>query len=193
MRDVDSLYPVSTTISDVFNGVKGTVETVWNGIKSAIETPINAAKDLVGSAIDAIKGFFSFEFKWPSIPLPHFSISGSLNPADWIQGINIPHIGIEWYAKGGVLTDPTVFGFNGNRAMVGGEAGPEAILPVDTLQTYIDAAFQRNSERAELQAIVKAINNLNDGLGRKIAENAPDTYPGDRAFRTALRRVGVSV
>ena len=33
---------------------------------------------------------------------------------------------------------------NGGKAMVGGEAGHEAVLPISLLQGYIDSAFQRN-------------------------------------------------
>ena len=135
---------IKSTVSNVFNAVKSTVTTVWNGIKSAIQTPINAAKNLVKSAIDKIKGFFSFKIKWPHIPLPHFTISGSVNPLDWItQGV--PKIGIEWYAKGGIMDAPTIFGFNGRNAMVGGEAGAEAIAPIDTLQDYVSAAVREET------------------------------------------------
>ncbi|HET3963119.1 TPA: phage tail tape measure protein, partial [Streptococcus pneumoniae] len=67
---------------------------------------------------------------WPHIPLPHFYVSGSANPLDWLsQGV--PSIGIEWYAKGGIMTKPTIFGMNGNNIMVGGEAGNEAVLPLN--------------------------------------------------------------
>ena len=81
-------------------------------------------------SIEAIKGFFNFQISWPHIPLPHFSISGSANPLDWLSG-GLPSIGIEWYAKGGIMTKPTVFGQNGNNLMIGGEAGNEAILPLN--------------------------------------------------------------
>ena len=43
----------------------------------------------------------------------------------------LPKIGVDWFAKGGILTKPTVFGQNGNSLMVGGEAGKEAILPLN--------------------------------------------------------------
>ena len=43
----------------------------------------------------------------------------------------IPRISIDWYAKGGILTKPTAFGVNGNSLMVGGEAGKEAVLPLN--------------------------------------------------------------
>lgn len=121
---------ISSTISNVLNGISNTVSNVWNGIKDSIGNAINGAKDLVSSAIDAIKGLFNFSISWPHIPLPHFSVSGSANPLDWLKG-QIPRIGIEWYAKGGIMTKPTLFGMNGNNIMVGGEAGNEAVLPLN--------------------------------------------------------------
>ena len=121
---------ISSTISNVLNGISNTVSNVWTGIKNSIGNAINGAKDLVSSAISAIKGLFNFSVSWPHIPLPHFSVSGSANPLDWIsQGV--PSVSIEWYAKGGIMTKPTIFGMNGNNLMVGGEAGNEAVLPLN--------------------------------------------------------------
>lgn len=137
----NTLNAISGAVSSIWNGIKATVEFVltsiynnvtntWDGIKNAIGSAINGAKDLVSSAIDAIKGLFNFSISWPHIPLPHFSVSGSANPLDWLKG-QIPRIGIEWYAKGGIMTKPTLFGMNGNNMMVGGEAGNEAVLPLN--------------------------------------------------------------
>lgn len=123
---------VSSTVSSIFNSIKSTVESVWNGIKEAISTPINAAKDLVKSAIDSIKGFFNFEFKWPKIPLPHFSFSGSLNP---FSGNFPPKIGLSWYAKGGIFDKPSIIGV--------GEAGSEAVVPTNKLDQFFDEALKR--------------------------------------------------
>lgn len=121
---------IKDTVSNVLNGISGTVSSVWEGIKSTISGAINGAKDAVSSAIEAIKGLFNFNISWPHIPLPHFHVSGSANPLDWLsQGV--PSIGIEWYAKGGIMTKPTIFGMNGNNMMVGGEAGNEAVLPLN--------------------------------------------------------------
>lgn len=121
---------ISGTVSSVLNGISSTVSNVWNGIKNSIGSAINGAKDLVSTAINAIKGLFNFSISWPHIPLPHFSVSGSANPLDWLsQGV--PSISIEWYAKGGIMTKPTIFGMNGNNLMVGGEAGNEAVLPLN--------------------------------------------------------------
>ncbi|WP_096824112.1 phage tail tape measure protein, partial [Lactococcus raffinolactis] len=106
---------VKNTVSNIFNGLKSTVTGIWNGIKSAITNPIEAAKNTVSNIIDKIKGLFNFSLKFPSIsiphiPLPHFSLSGSFNP---LKG-QIPRIGIDWFANGGILTKPTAFGMNGN-------------------------------------------------------------------------------
>lgn len=121
---------IKDTVSNVLNTISGTVSSVWEGIKSTISGAINGARDAVSSAIEAIKGLFNFNISWPHIPLPHFYVSGSANPLDWLsQGV--PSIGIEWYAKGGIMTKPTIFGMNGNNMMVGGEAGNEAVLPLN--------------------------------------------------------------
>ena len=171
---------IRDTISNIWNSIQSTASSVWNGIKDTIGNAINGAKDLVGSAIEAIKGFFNFEFRWPHIPLPHFSISGSLNPVDWLSN-GLPSIGVEWYAKGGILTKPTVFGSNGNSLMVGGEAGNEAVLPLNErtlgaigrgiaqtmggLSPVINVSISGNNISEEMD-----INRIADVVAQKIAD-----------------------
>lgn len=171
---------IRDTISNIWNGIKSTASSVWTGIKDTIGNAINGAKDLVGRAIEAIKGFFNFEFRWPHIPLPHFSISGSLNPVDWLSN-GLPSIGVEWYAKGGILTKPTVFGSNGNSLMVGGEAGNEAVLPLNErtlgaigrgiaqtmggLSPVINVSISGNNISEEMD-----INRIADVVAQKIAD-----------------------
>ena len=171
---------IRDTISNIWNSIQSTASSIWNGIKDTIGNAINGAKDLVGSAIEAIKGFFNFEFRWPHIPLPHFSISGSLNPVDWLSN-GLPSIGVEWYAKGGILTKPTVFGSNGNSLMVGGEAGNEAVLPLNErtlgaigrgiaqtmggLSPVINVSISGNNISEEMD-----INRIADVVAQKIAD-----------------------
>lgn len=132
---------VKNYVVNVFDGLKLMVTGIWNGIKYAITNPIEAAKNTVSNIINTIKGLFNFSLKFPSvsiphIPLPHFSLSGSFNP---LKG-QIPSIGIDWYANGGILTKPTIFGANGNSLMVGGEAGKEAVAPLSDLMAYVEKA-----------------------------------------------------
>ena len=145
----NTINSIKTTVSNVFNSIKTAIETplnnakqtvsnIFNSIKDGISQKINAAKDAVKSAIDRIKGFFNFSWSLPKLKLPHISIKGefSLTPP------SVPSFGINWYAKGGILTEPTIFGFNPEtgKAQVGGEAGDEAVAPIDTLLGYIRTA-----------------------------------------------------
>lgn len=122
---------IKSTVSGVWNGIKSITSSVWNGIKSAMTGPIQAAQGVISGIIERIKNLFNFRLKFPEIsiphiPLPHFSLEGSFNP---LKG-KIPHVGVNWYAKGGIFNKPTMFaapgGFNGV-----GEAGPEAALPLN--------------------------------------------------------------
>lgn len=142
---------VKSTISNIFNSIKSTATSIWNGIKNAIMNPINTAKSAVSRAMSAIKSAVNVLLK-PKLKLPHISVSGSfsLNPP------SVPKIGVEWYAKGGIMTSPTMFGMNGNRAMIGGEAGPEAILPLDRIQTYFDRAYQKNNQTIDYEKLTKS-------------------------------------
>ena len=184
---------ISSTVSSVFNGIWNTVKSIWNGIYNAIKTPIDSAVSFVRSGIDKIKSIFDFKFKWPHIPLPHFSLSGSLNPFDW--GTNPPRIGVEWYAKGGILESPTAFGINpytGNM-MVGGEAGPEAIAPIDELQKYVRDAVNEGDTVNVLNSILDLLTSVLPGLrlqvvldtGTLVGEIVPniDERMGDIARR----------
>ena len=170
---------LSSTISGIFNGILSTASNIWDSIKSTISNAIDGARNAVSNAIEAIKSLFNFNISWPHIPLPHFYVSGSANPLDWLsQGV--PSIGIEWYAKGGIMTKPTLFGMNGNRAMVGGEAGAEAILPLNksTLgaigQSIANTMNTSNSINVNFSGVTireeADLNRLADAVGTRIAE-----------------------
>ena len=112
------------------------VRDKFNAIKDAVISPVQNVVDRVRGFFDTIRGILSGSLPFPHIKLPHFGISGnfSLNPP------SIPHFSVDWYAKGGVLTKPTIFGANGNKLLGGGEAGHEAVAPISVLQDYVKAA-----------------------------------------------------
>ena len=176
---------ISSTISGIWNGISSTASGIWNGIKDTIGGAINGAKDLVGKAIDGIKGFFNFQFKWPHIPLPHFKASGSLNPMDWLKGKGIPSIGIEWYAKGGILTKPTAFGMNENSLMVGGEAGKEAVLPLN--ERNLSAIGRGIAQTMDPQGTVININ-ISDNIIREEADIEKIANKVSQKIAAELRR-----
>lgn len=128
----NTVNTIKSTVSNVFTSIKNTATTVWNGVKDAITTPIETAKNTIQRIVNTIKGFFSgMTISFPHIKLPHFSI----RPSGWkiedlLEG-SIPTLGISWYAKGGIMDGVTPFGLNGGQLMVGGEAGKEAIVPLE--------------------------------------------------------------
>lgn len=149
-----------TTIHEGFETAKSNVLATFDSIKSGITEKIDAAREKVHEAIEKIKSFFDFKWELPPLKLPHISISGkfSLNPP------SVPHFGIEWYKKGGIMTDPTMFGFNpmSGKAMVGGEAGAEAIAPIDTLKQYVAEAVSGQNQK--LTSILEKIANKLDSI-----------------------------
>lgn len=114
-------------------GIADSVAKAFDGLAKAVQ----GAFDFIAGVIDGIKGIFSFRFEFPHIPLPHFAI----NPPGWQLGDllkgQLPSLGIEWYAKGGIVDGPTLIG--------AGEAGPEAIIPLSepNLAPFADAVASR--------------------------------------------------
>lgn len=144
--------------SDTWNSIKDTAANVWQNICDTIKKPIEDAKNFVHEMIENIKGFFDFSISWPHIPLPHFAISPSgWSFGDLLKG-SIPSLGIDWYAEGGILTQPTIFGANGSQLLAGGEAGKEAVLPLKTLFAQMDKMFSDNQpDLSTLERLVSVV------------------------------------
>lgn len=129
---------IKSSVSSALSGALSTVQSIFGSIHSGISEKINAAKNVVSNAINAIKDFFNFSWSLPKLKLPHISISGSFS----LTPPSVPHFGIEWYAEGGILTQPTIFGASGNNLLAGGEAGAEAVVPLATLWEKLDTMIR---------------------------------------------------
>ena len=123
--------------------------------RDSVNSVFCGIRDFIKGVIDKIKDFMNFEWKLPKIKLPHFKASGewSLIPP------KVPKFSVDWYANGGILNSPTIFGMNGNTALGGGEAGKEAVLPIDLLKTYIRDEMQANNY-ALAQLIAEALSEM---------------------------------
>lgn len=137
-RVVSIITGVKDRVVSVFTNIKERVMSIWQGIKDNIVNPIKSAVELVSGFIQKIKNLFSgLKLQLPHFKLPHFRISGGKIP--WgIGGMGEkPTIGVDWYAKGGIFTRPTLLGgMNGV-----GEAGAEAVLPLNKLWEEMDKRF----------------------------------------------------
>ena len=160
-----ALYQNWDTIKEKASEVWQSVTEKFDAIKTAVTDKINAAKDAVKSAIDAIKGFFNFDFKWPELKVPHFKVSGTLNPLNWLKD-GLPKISVDWYAKamnnGMILNDATIFGMRNGSLLGGGEAGSEVVVGTNSLRNMIQNAVGSNQISAPVSVNVTVNGNVED-------------------------------
>ena len=161
---------IKNTITSVWNSIKAVTTAVWNGIKAAIINPIKSAWDTVKSVIDKIKETVKNIFKGivPKlhISLPHISVHGGEAPFGIAGKGKLPSFSVKWNKLGAIFDKPTIFatdqGFQGV-----GEAGPEAVAPIDVLQKYVAEAVDNrniNLERKLDQVIGLMANYYPDAL-----------------------------
>lgn len=151
-----------TAIKGFFVGAWNTIKSVWSGVKgffsgifSSIKNTFAKVKDAITkpfrTAIDKVKGLFNkLKLKFPSIKLPHFSVS----PKGWKIGDllkgSIPKLSIDWYAKamenGMILDEPTIFGMNSAGQLMGaGEVGSETVVGTGSLLNMINGAVREET------------------------------------------------
>ncbi|PGU11089.1 phage tail tape measure protein [Bacillus cereus] len=123
------------TAREKFDSVKNAAQEKFDAAKRFIVDPIKDAVDKVKGFIDKIKGFFSdlkLKIPKPEMPkMPHFSLQTSTKN---ILGKDITFpsgIDVQWRAKGGIFTRPTIFGMSNGQLQGAGEAGREAVLPLN--------------------------------------------------------------
>jgi phage-related protein len=150
-----------SNISGFFSGLVSKIQSAVSNVKNILTKPFDAAKDAIVKVVDKIKSVFGgMKLSFPDIKMPHFSIKPSgWKIGDLLEG-SIPKLGIEWYKEGGIMTKPTIFGMNGNSLMAGGEAGAEAILPIDKLEGYISDVVEKSVTVVNLQALADSIEEL---------------------------------
>jgi phage-related minor tail protein len=113
-------------IANIVEAIKERMAIMLSSFTNAIEF-IKSIPDRVRAIVQKIKDF---------IKLPHFKLTGELS----LIPPSVPKISVDWYAKGGIFTKPTIFGGVG----VGDVAGGEAVLPLAKLWEEMDKRFAQS-------------------------------------------------
>ena len=137
----DNINSAAQTFAEKIAGMVVAAQQKFAEIKQKITKPIEDAKAAIANAVDAIKSKLqsigSGSFSLPKIKMPHLSVTGtwSFNPP------RVPSFSIKWYrdamANGMILDGATIFGMKNGQLLGGGEAGPEAIVGVNSLRQMI--------------------------------------------------------
>ena len=136
--------------STVFEGIAGyCVEGFtqkFSQLKNKITEKVTGVWDSVKNVADKVKNAFHFNWQLPSLKLPHIQV-------DWVEaggvlskffGIShIPNLSVKWFAQGGILNGAQLFGRVGSTLLGGGEAGREAVLPLDRNTGWMDKIADR--------------------------------------------------
>ena len=145
---------VTATATSLWTGLKDKLFGIWDSVKSKAESIWNGITDFIRNTIEKIKNFFNFKWELPKIPLPHFKIEGDFS----IVPPRVPHITVDWYKKamenGMILNSPTIFGASGNKLLGGGDAGPEAVVGVDSLRKMIASAVSSAGSGARQLTVI---------------------------------------
>lgn len=134
---------IRTTITSIITQVKTFLTSAWNAIVSLTRTafsvllsimtsPFTNAYNIIKGIVSKLKGLFPLKIGkvFSGLKLPHFKVSGGKAPWGLGGKGSLPHWSVDWYAKGGIFNSPSVIGV--------GEAGSEAVVPLDKFWDKLD-------------------------------------------------------
>lgn len=149
--------------SNMVSGFWDSFAQKWDQLKNVLTTKLNSLKTSVTDLAAKIKTAFSFSWSLPRLKVPHLSIDWQETGSAFARffGVSaIPHINVQWYAKGGILDGAQIFGRMGSSLLGGGEAGREAVLPLDRNTEWMDRIADRVVSRLGTGGDVNATINL---------------------------------
>ncbi len=138
----------SQSVIAIWNSFRNSFASAWTGVHFyAVNAAQNTAQQIKAA-------FENMTITVPCPRLPHVSVSYSTQGGAGDASVRVPEFSVSYYANGGIMTAPTVFG------MVGGEKGPEGIVPLDPFWNRLDgtlaAAQQPDTSGQFAQAVQDA-------------------------------------
>lgn len=163
-----------TVFSNIKDGIVSVFKTVVNGIIRGINKVISTPFKGLNKVLDTIHGV---------------SVAG-IRPFSWLTW-RAPVPQIPLLAEGGILTKPTL--------NIAGEAGTEAIIPIEKLENYISSAINKTASVMNMNALANAIEELANRPvvltvnGRNFATATASDGDSVNGLRTTFKNRGLAV
>ena len=164
---------VTQAATTLGNDVNTALDSGWNKANTSAQTAMQrlatTVTDAARSATSAVKA--AFENMTITIPKPRIPvISVSTSSVSYGDGgsVSVPNFSVSWNALGGIFDQPTIF--NTPAGMQGvGEAGPEAVLPLDTLwakmKEILNEAIASSGGASLIDAFIEKLKGIGTGGG----------------------------
>ena len=173
------ISPVRNVVNKVksylgFSGLAGKVRAVFDKVKSAVTGPVKSAKETLSKVIKKITGLFPVNLgKILHLSVPKISVSGGKAPWGIGGKGKKPSFNVSWaeHAAGGIFKRPTLLDDLGGGHHLVGEAGPEAIMPLNTLWNKLDTLADN------IVSGVATVNAAGEGAGAPMQVNLY-AFPG---------------
>lgn len=130
---MSAMVTAQAQVTTGMTAMRVTMMAVLMGLVNDITTQMNRAKAAVVAAVSAMRSTMNFTWSLPYLKMPHIKITGSFS----VDPPKAPQFSVSWYKEGGILDGAQIFGAAGNTLLGGGEAGQEAVLPLDDLWTQM--------------------------------------------------------
>lgn len=136
---------VKKTVDGAEKPLTKSLAKIQKNTKKTISTAVSTTK----KGATQLKRAMDFKWSLPKLKMPHISVTGGKSPYGIGGKGSVPKFKVEYYKTGGIMTNPTVFGLNGNSWMVGGESGAEAILPLQEFYQKFSSILDRKFEAVQ--------------------------------------------
>lgn len=179
---LEKVEDLKNSFSTKFTEILDKTKEIFTKVGDAMTRPINAAKDGIGEAIDSIQNFFK------NLKFPEFSLKVNTKT---ILGKEITYpsgIDVKWNAKGGIFKKPMIAGYSGGKFQGVGEAGPEAVLPLNS-QTLGDIGRGILSNINFSDFAEPILSGIQDAAAVRAEQNSPQSQENNRHMEHLLAQL----
>lgn len=144
------IHSPSTVFADIAGYCVDGFTQRFDALKKRITDKFDGIRSSVTGVVQDIKNAFHFNWQLPQLKLPHIQVSwqeagGVLSRFLGIS--HIPNLSVRWFAKGGIMDGAQIFGASGGKLLGGGEAGREAVLPLERHTGWMDLIADKVVQR----------------------------------------------